>query len=216
FSTIISNEARLEEQQLAVAWDPQAHWRDEGEFRVRDKEGSDLGLQIHYPMHFSDHSSLSSIENDMMLVGKQKMTSEEEYQFKVVLAKIYFYGGKFDQCRTTLDSLPKALGSDFALSPAYVKQLYMAQMVMQGIAEEMQGNLVLAHEIYEQAILEFKDKLSSQSVIVVPRSSSSSGHEELINWPEEALYRRAMVLLAMGDKTRGARALLSYIRQMDG
>ncbi|KAJ2487986.1 hypothetical protein EV174_000223 [Coemansia sp. RSA 2320] len=144
------------------------------------------------------------------------MTSEEEYQFKVVLAKIYFYGGKFDQCRTTLDSLPKALGSDFALSPAYVKQLYMAQMVMQGIAEEMQGNLVLAHEIYEQPILEFKDKLSSQSVIVVPRSSSSSGHEELINWPEEALYRRAMVLLAMGDKTRGARALLSYIRQMDG
>ncbi|KAJ2876963.1 hypothetical protein GGH93_000338 [Coemansia aciculifera] len=213
FSHIISSEARLEEQLLAVAWDPQAHWESEGEYR---STGESTRLQIRYPMHISDDSVISSIASEMTHMAKQAMTSEEEYQFKVVLAKVYFYGGKFDQCRGALDSLATTLSSDHVLSSAYGKQLYMAQMVMLGIYAEMQGKLIAAQELYEKAILEFKNSLSSQSVIVVPRNSSPSGQEELVNWPEEALYRRAMVLLALGDRTGGLRELASYIRQMDG
>ncbi|KAJ2747644.1 hypothetical protein GGI20_000293 [Coemansia sp. BCRC 34301] len=193
-------------------WDPQAHWMDEGEY---GGAGENRRPRTRYPMHISDDSVLSSIEKDMAHVAKQAMTGEEEYQFKVVLAKIYFYGGKFEQCRRALDPLPTAL-SDSTLSPAYVKQLYMAQMVMLGIAAEMQGSLVAARDVYEKAVQEFKNSLSSQSTIVVPRSSGSSSQEELVNWPEEALYRRAMVLLALGDRTGGLRELAGYIRQMDG
>ncbi|KAJ2490760.1 hypothetical protein IWW37_002863 [Coemansia sp. RSA 2050] len=213
FPHIISSEARLEEQLLAVTWDSQAHWESEGEYRG---VGESRQLQISYPMHISDDSAISSIASEMAQVAKQAMTSEEEYQFKVVLAKVYFYGGKFDQCRGALDSLATTLGSDDVLSPAYTKQLYMSQMVMLGIYAEMQGNLILAQEMYEKAILEFRNSLGSQSVIVVPRNSSPSNQEELVNWPEEALYRRAMVLLALGDMTGGLRELASYIRQMDG
>ncbi|KAJ2459949.1 hypothetical protein GGF42_001147 [Coemansia sp. RSA 2424] len=198
---------------LAVTWDPQAHWEGEGEYA---DAGGSRRLQIRYPMHISDDQVLSSIEKEMTHMAKQAMAGEEEYQFKVVLAKVYFYGGKFDQCRGMLDSLPTTLGSDSELSPAYAKQLYMAQMVMLGIAAEMQDSLVAAQELYEKAILEFKNSLSSQSTIVVPRSSGSSSQEELVNWPEEALYRRAMVLLALGERTGGLRELASYIRQMDG
>ncbi|KAJ2701621.1 hypothetical protein H4218_001333 [Coemansia sp. IMI 209128] len=213
FSHIISSEAQLEEQLLAVTWDAQAHWESEGEHA---NVGDNRRLQIRYPMHISDDSVISSIATEMAQVAKQAMTSEEEYQFKVVLAMVYFYGGKFDQCRGALDSLATTLGSDDVLSPAYTKQLYMSQMVMLGIYAEMQGNLILAQELYEKAILEFRNSLSSQSVIVVPRNSSPSCQEELVNWPEEALYRRAMVLLALGDMMGGLRELASYIRQMDG
>ncbi|KAJ2816929.1 hypothetical protein GGI24_005573, partial [Coemansia furcata] len=167
-------------------------------------------------MHISDDSVISSIATEMAHIAKQTMTDEEEYQFKVVLAKVYFYGGKFDQCRGALDSLATTLSSEHALSSAYAKQLYMAQMVMLGIYAEMQGKLAVAQELYEKAILEFKNSLSSQSVIVVPRNSSPLSQEELVNWPEEALYRRAMVLLALDDRTGGLRELASYIRQMDG
>ncbi|KAJ2892759.1 hypothetical protein GGI21_005538, partial [Coemansia aciculifera] len=213
FSRIIQSEARLEEQLLAVTWDPQVHWEGEGEYTGA---GESMHLVIRYPMNISDDVVLSSIEKDMRHIAKLSMTSEEEYQFKVVLAKVYFYGGKLDRCREALDSLPTALSADAVLSPAYSKQLYMSQMVMLGIAAEMQGSLSAAQELYERALLEFKGSLGSQSTIVVPRSSGSSSQEELVNWPEEALYRRAMILLSLGDRTDGLRELASYIRQMDG
>ncbi|KAJ1959596.1 hypothetical protein GGI12_004255, partial [Dipsacomyces acuminosporus] len=211
YSSIIVSEARLEEQLLAVTWNPKRHWKDEGEY-----EEPDGRRRIHtvYPMNASNAASLASIERDLVELGKKTMTKEEEYQHKVVLAKLYFYRGNYDSCRETLDSVPVDVEED-SLSPAYSKQLYMTQMVLRGITLEMQGDLMAAQSTYDKALSVFRSKLSPQAVVVVPRSSSHRSTEELVNWPEEALYRRALATLALGDKIGGVRELSDYIQQME-
>ncbi|KAI8324140.1 hypothetical protein GQ54DRAFT_302794 [Martensiomyces pterosporus] len=223
YSSIITNEARLEEQLQVVTWDPKEHWKNEGEHV--ESQGAKQ-IRVAYPMNMSNIASLSAIEKDAVNVGKKTMTKEEEYQHKVVLAKIYFYRGKFDECREVLSALSVDIEGD-SLSPAYSKQLYITQMVLRasflgaavtsalGITSEMHGDLMEAQSTYDKALSVFKSNLSPQAVIVVPRGSSPSSVEELVNWPEEALYRRALVTLSLGDKIGGLRELSDYIRQMD-
>ncbi|KAJ2624296.1 hypothetical protein GGI26_001652 [Coemansia sp. RSA 1358] len=171
-------------------------------------------------MHVSNNSSLESIEKEVVKLGKRNMSEDEAYQYKVILAKIYFYNGKFDQCKEAISSLPELIDEDSHLSPAYTKHLYMSLMVMRGIILEMRNDLVAAHETYDKALVAFKSKLSSQSVIVVPRSlctggAVSSNQEELVNWPEEALYRRALLSLSLSETANGIRELASYLHHMD-
>lgn len=212
FSTIITCEAKLEEHLLETKWDPRKHWEEEGSLQ------EDKTYKLQYPMHLAEPAAaFTELEKELEKLSKCKMTEEEEYQYKVVLSKVLFYTGKFDQCRgitATLLSKPSKTSSS-SLSPDYAKQLYIAQMVMQGITLEMQGDMVTAQSIYERAISGFKKQLSSQSVLVVPRSTMSGAREELVNWSEEALYRRAILLLSLNRKADGLRELAHYLRQMD-
>ncbi|KAJ1734724.1 hypothetical protein LPJ61_000926 [Coemansia biformis] len=217
FSLIVASEAELEEHLAAVEWDPQEHWKDEG---ARHDAQDGARLTVRYPMVISGSGRLGAIEKQLRQAGRQTMTEEEEYQYKVVLAKVRFHAADFAQCKGAIESLPVTIGGESSLSPAYAKQLYMAQMVMRGIALEMDGDLAAAHAVYETAVREFRSKLSPQAAVVVPRGSEAGSgpgnHEELVNWPEEALYRRAMLSLALGDKATGLRQLESYICHMDG
>ncbi|KAJ2601432.1 hypothetical protein EV177_006982 [Coemansia sp. RSA 1804] len=156
----------------------------------------------------------------MVKQGKKSMTSDEAYQYKVILAKVYFYNGKFDQCKETVSSLPDEMNESNELSPAYMKHLFIGLMVMRGVLLEMDGDLPGAHGTYDKGLTVFRNKLPSQSDIVVPRSIGSGGtdasnKEELVNWPEEALYRRAMLSLSLDDRTNGLGELASYLHHMD-
>ncbi|KAJ2710172.1 hypothetical protein H4R19_003879, partial [Coemansia spiralis] len=210
FSLIVTGEAELEEYLATVEWDPQAHWRDEG-------AGSRPTTRC--PMVISGARRLGAIESKLLQASTQEMTDEESYQFKVVLAKVRFHGADFAKCRAAIEALPTTIGDASTLSPAYAKQLYMAQMVMRGIALEIDGDLAAAHAVYETATREFRGDLSPQAAVVVPRGSETgagpAASEELVNWPEEALYRRAMLALALGDRSGGQRGLESYISVMD-
>ncbi|KAJ2552476.1 hypothetical protein EV175_003295 [Coemansia sp. RSA 1933] len=219
FSSIISSEAELEELLLTVKWDQKKHWENDGSNAAAPR-GRHGRLHIGYPMHISNNSSLESIEKSMIKHGKRSMSSDEEYQYKVVLAKIYFYNGKFDRCKETTSSLPSTMDESSELSPAYIKHMFLALMVMRGIILEMDDDLAGAHKTYDNALTSFRDKLCSQSVIVVPRilgagSTNTSNKEELVNWPEEALYRRAMLALSLGDNVNGLGELASYLHHLD-
>ncbi|KAJ2702666.1 hypothetical protein FB645_004201 [Coemansia sp. IMI 203386] len=211
FSSIISCEAKLEELLLGIAWDPNSHWKDEGS--VMDDGPR---RRIYYPMHLSSTASvaLEPLEKDMLKIGKSRVMAEEEkFQQSVVLGKICFYGGRFEACRKALEGLPQTISQDFGLSPAYGKQLYMAQMVMSGVILEMSGDLKAAYAVYDAALKEFSEKIQGNAVVIVPRNSA---YEELVNWPEEALYRRAMVALSVGSSdSAGIAALATYLQQMD-
>ncbi|KAJ1828639.1 hypothetical protein LPJ56_000987, partial [Coemansia sp. RSA 2599] len=156
FSSIISCEAKLEELLLEIAWNPNSHWKDEG-------SAMDDGQRrrIYYPMHLSSSASvaLEPLENEMRQISEgHKMTEEETFQLSVVLGKICFYGGRFDACSKALQGLPQTIKQDFGLSPAYGKQLFMAQMVMSGVLLEMGGDLKAAHAVYEAALDGFSEK----------------------------------------------------------
>ncbi|KAJ2162155.1 hypothetical protein GGF46_000897 [Coemansia sp. RSA 552] len=214
FASIVASEADLEEHLLTVEWDAHQHWKDEG------CPGDGTQLVTRLPMNISHSGTLlDAIEKRMRKAAKHTMTLEEEYQFNVVLAKIHFYAARFDQCRKAIASLPATIPGESTLSPEYTKQLYMALMVMRGIISEIDGDLGSAHATYEKAIVAFTDKLSSQATVVIPRGSGhgsrAAAAEELINWPEEALYRRAMMSLALGDAACGLRELSSYITTLD-
>ncbi|KAJ2395614.1 hypothetical protein GGI05_001503, partial [Coemansia sp. RSA 2603] len=216
FAKIILCEARLEELLLNIPWTPRTHWKDEGSVM---EDG--VRLRTYYPLHLSTTASatLDPLEKDLRRISKgRSMTDEEKFQLSVVLGKVCFYGGKFDACSEALSGLPSTIQHDAALSPAYGKQLYMAQMVMTGILLEMKEDLSGALGIYETAIDNFWQKIKESSVVIVPRSST---HEELVNWPEEALYRRAMMALSINSSKGnvgsldGVSALATYLRKMD-
>ncbi|KAJ2786727.1 hypothetical protein GGI15_001305 [Coemansia interrupta] len=212
FANIIICEARLEELLLNIPWTPRTHWKDEGSVM---EDG--VRLRTYYPLHLSTTASatLDPLEKDLRRIGQgRSMTDEEKFQLSVVLGKVCFYGGRFDACREALGGLSSTIQHDVSLSPAYGKQLYMAQMVMTGILLEMKEDLGGALRIYETAVEEFSEKIRESSVVIVPRSSA---HEELVNWPEEALYRRAMMALSIdgGTSLDGVAALATYLRQMD-
>ncbi|KAJ2801395.1 hypothetical protein H4R20_003687 [Coemansia guatemalensis] len=216
FSTTVVSEAELEEHLLELEWDPQSHWGDECSINFA---GDDTQVTVHYPMSIPSSRFLEGVERRLLKVAKHSMTEEEEYQFKVVLAKVYFYSSKFDPCQGTIGELATSIADESTLSPAYSKQLYMAQMTMRGIVLEMEGKRAAAHALYEKAVVALKEKVSSQAAIVVPRGSEpgakAGSQEELVNWAEEALYRRAMMSLALGDNASGTRELSSYLRTMD-
>ncbi|KAJ2612447.1 hypothetical protein H4S08_002692 [Coemansia sp. RSA 1365] len=217
FSTTVISEAELEEHLLDLEWDPQKHWRDEGSI---NDTGNDTQIVVHYPMSIPGSKFLEGVERRLLKMVKHTMTEEEEYQFKVVLAKVYFYSSKFAPCQETISRLATSITDESTLSPAYAKQLYMAHMTMRGIVLEMDGKQAAAHELYEKAVVALKEKVSSQAAIVVPRGSEpgakSGNQEELVNWAEEALYRRAMMSLVLGDKAGGAHELANYLQTMDG
>ncbi|KAJ2630140.1 hypothetical protein H4R22_002873 [Coemansia sp. RSA 1290] len=217
FTTIVSCEAELEEYLLAVEWDPQEHWKDD--CAVYKVEGRTV-VTACYPMNIASSSEkLGLLERRLLKTAKHTMTSEEEYQRNVVLAKVYFYGSNFEKCRETIEPLSTAMPKTCALSPSYTTQLFMAQMVMRGICLEVQGDISEAYSTYEAAVRAYKDKLSGQAAMVVPRGSEPGAergqHEELVNWAEEALYRRATMSLALNDKATNIRKLESYINAMD-
>ncbi|KAJ1890985.1 hypothetical protein LPJ81_005827, partial [Coemansia sp. IMI 209127] len=148
------------------------------------------------------------------------MSPDEAYQYKVILAKIYFHNGKFDRCKEMISSLPDEMNESSELSPAYTKHMFLALMVMRGIILEMDDDLARAHETYDKALAAFGDSLGSQSDIVVPRNlgagnTGTSSKEELVNWPEEALYRRALLALSLGDNVNGLVELASYLHHLD-
>ncbi|KAJ2076802.1 hypothetical protein H4R24_005496 [Coemansia sp. RSA 988] len=217
FSTTVISEAELEEHLLELEWDPQSHWSDECNMNATS---NDTQVTVHYPMSIPNSKFLEGVERRLLKVAKHPMTDEEEYQYKVVLAKIYFYSSKFDSCQEAISKLSTSIADENALSPAYAKQLYMAQMTMRGIMLEMDGKRAAAYALYDQAVVALKKKVSSQAAIVVPRGSepgAKTGYqEELVNWAEEALYRRAMMSVALGDNTGGMHELASYLRTMDG
>ncbi|KAJ1958305.1 hypothetical protein EC988_000389 [Linderina pennispora] len=141
------------------------------------------------------------------------MTSDEGYQYKVVLAKVYFYAAQFAKCGEVLASVPDTL-EESSLSADYNKQLYIAQMVMRGIIQEMDGKLQEALDTYAQALGTYRGQLSAHAVVVVPKASGGST-EEIVNWSEEALYRRALLSLSLGDKEHGMEQLGEYLQHMD-
>ncbi|KAJ2718846.1 hypothetical protein GGI07_005557 [Coemansia sp. Benny D115] len=215
FARLVACEARLEELLLGITWDPRAHWKDEGT-AVDNETGR---LRIYYPMHLSAAAgaALEPLEREAQDIGRlPELTCEERFQQRVVLAKICFYAGRFDQSAAALPSSKDEAAVEFALSPGYGKQLAVAAAVMRGIALEMGGQLVEAQQAYAAGVTAYEARLASQaSVVVVPRAASESG-EELVNWPEEALYRRAMVALSLDLRDPLAWPLLSaYLRQMD-
>ncbi|KAJ1665921.1 hypothetical protein EV178_002767 [Coemansia sp. RSA 1646] len=219
-------EAELEELLLTVTWDQRKHWENDC---VRDDaSGGQERLHLGYPMHISNNPSLESIEKNMVKHGKRSMSPDETYQYKVILAKIYFYNGKFDRCKETISLLPGEVDESSELSPAYMKHMFITMMVIRGIMLEMEGNLASAHRTYDKALTAFRDKLGSQADIVVPRSHGASSantitstgtltssKEELVNWPEEALYRRAMLSLSLDDESNGLDGLASYLHHLD-
>ncbi|KAJ2828760.1 hypothetical protein IWW50_001222 [Coemansia erecta] len=217
FASIVACEAELEEFLLGVEWSPQEHWRDDG--ATQQNDGS-IEVIARYPMNVSSSpKQLDALERRLQKAGKHKLSDEEAYQLSVVLAKVYFYGSKLDECRAAIDSLAAAMPGEGTLAPAYTRQLYMAQMVMRGIVAEMRGDMGAAHAAYDTALAALKERLSAQAALVVPRGSvagaEAGSNEELINWPEEALYRRAMASLALGDTHAGARELAAYVATMD-
>ncbi|KAJ2790441.1 hypothetical protein H4R21_006511, partial [Coemansia helicoidea] len=218
FSLIVTAEAEVEELLAAVDWDPRVHWRDEA---ARDGGRPTIG----FPMAVPGKRRLGGIEDRLRQALKHAVTDEEDYQHKVVLAKVLFHSGDYARCRAAIESLPTTIGAPSSLSPAYARQLYMAQMVMRGLTLEADGDLAAARAAYETAIGEFRGDLSPQAAVVIPRgaeagagASAGAGagaSEELVNWPEEALYRRAMLALALGDRRGGQSELESYICLMD-
>ncbi|KAJ2452526.1 hypothetical protein EV183_002899 [Coemansia sp. RSA 2336] len=217
FAAIVACEAELEEYLLAVEWDPREHWKDDCTVhKVEDR----TVVTARYPMNIASSSEkLGALERRLLKTAKHTMTSEEEYQRNVVLAKVYFYGSNFEKCRETIEPLATAISTPCTLSPSYATQLFMAQMVMRGICFEVQGDIGEAYSTYEAAVRAYKDRLSGQAAMVVPRGSEPGAergqHEELVNWAEEALYRRATVSLALNDEATGMRKLGSYIGTMD-
>ncbi|KAJ1935562.1 hypothetical protein GGF37_005947, partial [Kickxella alabastrina] len=144
------------------------------------------------------------------------LNDEERFQQQVIAAKIRFYGGHYDaDTDAGADEEPGSREPPtFVLSPAYGKQLAVARRVMRGVALERRGELAAARAEYAQGVREFSACIDDAgcAVVVVPRSSGA--HEELVNWPEEALYRRAMAGVSLGEP--GALADLGgYLRQMD-
>ncbi|KAJ2837871.1 hypothetical protein J3B01_001820 [Coemansia erecta] len=216
FGSIVSSEAELEEYLAKVEWSPQEHWSDDG---IMQRSSNGVRVTARYPMNISSSpKQLEALEKRLQKIGKHTLSDEEAYQLSVVTAKVYFYGSKFEQCQAAVDSLATTIPDEGAMSPVYVRQLYMAQMVMRGITAEMHGDMDTAHSMYDTALVSLKERLSSQAALVVPRGSAAGAeksHEELVNWAEEALYRRAMASLAQDNIDRGADELAVYIRVMD-
>ncbi|KAJ1881122.1 hypothetical protein LPJ66_011378, partial [Kickxella alabastrina] len=195
FASIVACEARLEELLLDIPWDTRAHWHDE----AAPVEGSANRLRMHFPKHLSAPSAaLEPLEKEVRGIAGMALNDEERFQQRVIASKIRFYGGHYD---ADADADADA-GADeesgsrepptFVLSPAYGKQLAVARRVMRGVALERRGELAAARAEYARGVREFSACIDDAgcAVVVVPRSSGA--HEELVNWPEEALYRRAM------------------------
>ncbi|KAJ2122695.1 hypothetical protein IW147_003238 [Coemansia sp. RSA 720] len=216
FASIVGSEAELEEYLAKVEWSPQEHWSDDG---MMQRSSDGVRVTARYPMNISSSpKQLEALEKRLQKIGKHTLSDEEAYQLSVVMAKVYFYGCKFEQCQAAVDSLATTIPDEGAVSPVYVRQLYMAQMVMRGITAEMHGDMDTAHSMYDTALAALKERLSSQAALVVPRGSAAGTEkslEELVNWAEEALYRRAMASLAQDNIDRGTDELAVYIRVMD-
>ncbi|KAJ1932017.1 hypothetical protein FBU59_006514, partial [Linderina macrospora] len=96
FSLLVTSEALLEEKLQSVKWSARKHWKGDGEMTANGR------ILIAYPMNIASSTLLADIESDLQNAGKRKMTSEEGYQYKVVLAKVYFYAAQFAKCREIL------------------------------------------------------------------------------------------------------------------
>ncbi|KAJ1968605.1 hypothetical protein IWQ62_001145 [Dispira parvispora] len=135
----------------------------------------------------------------VMLQNKDLVKKDEQmyWQFKVLLAMVFFYLGHEGKCSTVLLSIPDELKSSVA--PNYARALTLQRYTLLGMCMES-ADSSMALVMYDKATA-FSRTIQDSTQI-----------PEILRWSQIALFRSSLLRLADSDPQVGITACRSYLQ----
>ncbi|OLY80687.1 hypothetical protein AYI68_g5214 [Smittium mucronatum] len=226
FEQILTAESSLEKFLSHVKLDPVNHWKNDGRVYIDNPDVTKIHFEdyslnyqhegkkmwIAFSVAPTGNTELNKVESSLLKLSNQSLTQDESWQLDTILAKVYYFSEKFDLCEQILDKIPNKFQKS-ALGPNYSLRLFISSFAIKGMILERKGLFVQALDLYDTAISIYKKELGPMALLVV--SNNVSGRdEEIVNWPEEILYRRGLVSLSI-LKEGGISRCLEYLQNLE-